>query len=64
MCVPSSFFFPSMAQNGGDAKKLKATTDLAEFDALFIELVEELTKNEIKNPEIADAFLWFKEVIR
>ncbi|BFZ16171.1 hypothetical protein BsWGS_19210 [Bradybaena similaris] len=52
-----------MAQNGGDAKKLKATTELAEFDALFIELVEELTKNEIKNPEIADAFLWFKEVL-
>ncbi|CAG5121297.1 unnamed protein product [Candidula unifasciata] len=52
-----------MEQNGSDAKKLKSSTELAEFDALFLELVDELTKNEIKNPEIADAFIWFKEVL-
>ncbi|CAG5121296.1 unnamed protein product [Candidula unifasciata] len=51
-----------MAQNVNEAKP-KSSTELAKFDALFPELVGDLTKNEMKNPEIADAFIWFKEVL-
>uniref|UniRef100_A0A0B6YSX1 Farnesyl pyrophosphate synthase n=1 Tax=Arion vulgaris TaxID=1028688 RepID=A0A0B6YSX1_9EUPU len=52
-----------MTLNGSNTKKMKEATELAEFDSIFLELVEDLTKDEIKNPEIADAFIWFKEVL-
>jgi farnesyl diphosphate synthase len=52
-----------MTQNGNSIKKLKEATELDEFDAIFLELVDDLTKKDIINPEITDAFVWFKEVL-
>ena len=39
-----------------------AKSELAEFDAVFSEIVEELTKSGLKASESEDAFAWFKEV--
>ncbi|GFR66403.1 farnesyl pyrophosphate synthase-like [Elysia marginata] len=40
-----------------------AKSELAEFDAVFSEIVEELTKTGLKLSEIEDAYTWFKEAI-
>ncbi|KAK3787577.1 hypothetical protein RRG08_025908 [Elysia crispata] len=40
-----------------------AKSELAEFDAVFSEIVEELTKSGLKASESEDAFAWFKEVL-
>ncbi|RUS85522.1 hypothetical protein EGW08_006730 [Elysia chlorotica] len=40
-----------------------AKSELAEFDAVFSEIVEELTKSGLKLSETKDAYTWFKEVL-
>lgn len=49
-----------MAVNGAS---VKASTELAEFDEIFADLVEDLTRTGLKNSETKDAFEWFKEVL-
>ncbi|ESO97345.1 hypothetical protein LOTGIDRAFT_231541 [Lottia gigantea] len=44
-------------------KKVKSTSELEEFDAIFPVLVENLTQNGLKDSEISDAITWFKEVL-
>ncbi|XP_013071869.2 farnesyl pyrophosphate synthase-like [Biomphalaria glabrata] len=46
-----------------ESKKMKVSTELSEFDAIFEELVENLTKEGLQDKEIKDAFTWFKEVL-
>ena len=43
-------------------KKRKEMTELQLFDELFPVLVEDLTKNGMKDDEITSAIEWFKEV--
>ncbi|XP_059173023.1 farnesyl pyrophosphate synthase-like [Physella acuta] len=52
-----------MAQTSNDVKKTKDATELNEFDAVFIEIVETLTKDGKENCEISDAYNWFKEAL-
>ncbi|KAK6191277.1 hypothetical protein SNE40_003008 [Patella caerulea] len=49
--------------NGTNCKENRAKTELEEFDALFPELVKDLTNIGLKDAEISDAIDWFKEVI-
>ena len=43
-------------------KRRKEMTELQLFDELFPTLVEDLTKNGLKDDEITGAIEWFKEV--
>jgi len=45
-----------------EPKKTKQMTDLEMFDELFPVLVDNLTKNGLKDTEISDAMAWFKKV--
>ena len=44
-------------------KKAKGTSQFEKFDALFSVLNEDLTKQGLKDGEIADAMAYFKKVI-
>ncbi|KAH9489224.1 hypothetical protein Btru_058820 [Bulinus truncatus] len=44
-------------------KKIKVSSELSEFDAVFDELVNDVTKDGLLDKEIKDAFAWFKEVL-
>ena len=43
-------------------KKAKGASQFEKFDALFSVLNEDLTKQGLKDNEIADAMAWFKRV--
>ena len=51
-----------MAQNGGSAKRVKFSDELAKFDDVFPLLMNDLEKFSVKDPETSDAVSWFKDV--
>lgn len=48
--------------NMTNPKKTKVASELEQFDDIFPELVESLTKIGLKDNQICDAVSWFKEV--
>ncbi|KAL5007681.1 hypothetical protein ScPMuIL_016487 [Solemya velum] len=49
--------------NMTNPKKTKVASELEQFDDIFPELVESLTKIGLKDNQICDAVSWFKEVL-
>ncbi|XP_041365410.1 farnesyl pyrophosphate synthase-like [Gigantopelta aegis] len=45
-----------------NGKKCRGMSELEKFEEIFPELVEDLTKPDVKNPEISQAIDWFKKV--
>ena len=62
----SCFYFIFHRLKVSPVKNLVLTTmansELAEFDAVFSEIVQELTRSGLKLSETEDAYTWFKEV--
>ena len=51
-----------MGDSSPEIKKMKHINDMKAFDEVFPELVELLTKDGLKDGEVADAMKWYKEV--
>lgn len=45
------------------SKKSRSMSELEEFDSLFPDLVDDLTKIGLKDGQVSDAMKWFKEVM-
>ncbi|WAR03500.1 FPPS-like protein [Mya arenaria] len=54
---------PDIHANGSVGKKAKLMTELEQFDEIFPELVDLLVNPGLNDPEKADAYRWFKEVL-
>ena len=51
-----------MGDSSPELEKMSRNNGMKAFDDIFPELVELLTKEGMKNIEVADAMKWYKEV--
>ena len=51
-----------MGDSSPELKKMKQISDMKAFDDVFPELVQLMTKDGLKDSEVADAMTWYKEV--
>jgi len=51
-----------MGDSSPELKKMKQVSDMKAFDDIFPELVQLMTKDGLKDSEVADAMTWHKEV--
>ncbi|KAH9491468.1 hypothetical protein Btru_044905 [Bulinus truncatus] len=59
----TTFIIIRMESPNIEFKKIKVSSELSEFDAVFDELVNDVTKDGLLDKEIKSAFAWFKEVL-
>ena len=52
----------NMGDSTPELKKMKLVSDMKAFDDVFPELVQLMTKDGLKDSEVADAMTWYKEV--
>ncbi|KAK2188089.1 hypothetical protein NP493_144g03004 [Ridgeia piscesae] len=52
-----------MGDSSPELKKMKQVSDMKAFDDIFPELVQLMTKDGLKDSEVADAMTWHKEVL-